>query len=527
MAVHDSQAAPPYGHSPTLARLLDEPDLELKLVAGSPERVGRVMNGIHLTEILEVDRWLAAGWVMMTTGVLLRRKPAAQRALVRDLDRIGATGLCYCVDIVTRNVPAALLDEARRLDFPLFAMPLHIRARDVATRANRMILTNDDTLFQQWLSSQDLFFEGFDSVTQPDWLPERQLIDNLASLLGLPVVYRSADDVAPARDDTVGQILLTAPTHAPITRRTDDADLLIVPARVGALFVGWIVVSLPPDSTDDQPALKSTGAVARLVALAVLSRKRTTVNAHAIRQELMGQILGLTSRARTPDELLEQLGRDGVLSALQDVGFQPGEPIRALLVESDVPAALDAVLEDLDAREAPYVFAKRDLRLTVIASLPAEAITTMVERNGRVTAGVGSESGIGQLARSLEQARAALEATARQERSDGRTKQPARCLVFDDLPISSWMLYRNELGPLTDKASQEIAALRSNRAVFETLVTYFANDMDVARCAETLFIHPNSVRYRLGRVEQALQISLQEPAAISNLYLALRIFGEL
>ena len=37
-------------------------------------------------------------------------------------------------------------------------------------------------------------------------------------------------------------------------------------------------------------------------------------------------------------------------------------------------------------------------------------------------------------------------------------------------------------------------------ALMETLRTYLDSDLDVARTAETLYVHPNTVRYRLRRV---------------------------
>lgn len=522
--MHNRPTSLMYGRTPTLARLLEDPSLELKLVAGTPDRVGRVMSGIHLTEILEVERWLAEGWVMMTTGVLLQRKPTAQRTLVRDLHRIGATGLGYCVEVVTKNVPTALLDEARKLNFPLFAMPLHIKARDVATRANRMILANDDTLFQQSLSTQDVFFERFEAAAGTDWLPERQLVENLASLLDLPVTFHSSDTGAAGSDDVIGQALLTAPTHAPITKHAQGTDLLIVPARVGEIFVGWLVVSLPTNFDDGRAAMRTTGAVARLVALAVLSRKRTAANARAVRQELLNQLLGLARRAANPADLLRSLSREGVLSALQDLGFRATDPVRGVLIESEHDATLASVVDAVDALDAPYLFLTHGPTLTIVAQTSVSALGSALDRVGPIDAGIGGEvNGIGQVGLSLEQARAALCSAERA----GRSAEKPRLLVYEELPLSSWVLHRDHADSPADKAQRHLAPLRSSPAIFDTVVAYFAQGMDVTRSAETLFIHPNSVRYRLGRAEQMLRVSMQDPAAISDLYLALHAVGEL
>jgi DNA-binding PucR family transcriptional regulator len=45
--------------------------------------------------------------------------------------------------------------------------------------------------------------------------------------------------------------------------------------------------------------------------------------------------------------------------------------------------------------------------------------------------------------------------------------------------------------------------------------------MDVMSAARAMGLHHNSLRYRLGRVEQFLGCSLKDPATIASLYIAL------
>jgi PucR family transcriptional regulator, purine catabolism regulatory protein len=57
--------------------------------------------------------------------------------------------------------------------------------------------------------------------------------------------------------------------------------------------------------------------------------------------------------------------------------------------------------------------------------------------------------------------------------------------------------------------------------VLEALTEFFARDQDVNAAAAALHIHPNTLRYRLGRVEALLGRSLRSPATIAELTLAL------
>jgi hypothetical protein len=57
--------------------------------------------------------------------------------------------------------------------------------------------------------------------------------------------------------------------------------------------------------------------------------------------------------------------------------------------------------------------------------------------------------------------------------------------------------------------------------LLEGLSTYFAHSQNMNAAAHALNIHHNSLRYRLAKVEEALGLSMRDPAAVSSLFLAL------
>lgn len=70
--------------------------------------------------------------------------------------------------------------------------------------------------------------------------------------------------------------------------------------------------------------------------------------------------------------------------------------------------------------------------------------------------------------------------------------------------------------------AREIAALQGNPQILETLVTWFRHRMDTRSTARAMFVHPNSIRYRLRRCEELLGRSLQDPETLTDIYLALQ-----
>ena len=74
---------------------------------------------------------------------------------------------------------------------------------------------------------------------------------------------------------------------------------------------------------------------------------------------------------------------------------------------------------------------------------------------------------------------------------------------------------------LAPKVDEILAVLRANAPLHEAVRAYFAYDLDTAAAAVALYMHRNSLRYRLARLEQLLGCSLKQPATIVALYLAL------
>lgn len=92
---------------------------------------------------------------------------------------------------------------------------------------------------------------------------------------------------------------------------------------------------------------------------------------------------------------------------------------------------------------------------------------------------------------------------------------------LDQVSLATWLRAR-AAGPVVgERMRRELAALGEHEQLMDTLVTWLRTDMDVKASAAELFVHPNSIRYRLQRCEQLLGKSLRSPATITNLFLAL------
>lgn len=59
--------------------------------------------------------------------------------------------------------------------------------------------------------------------------------------------------------------------------------------------------------------------------------------------------------------------------------------------------------------------------------------------------------------------------------------------------------------------------------LMETLEKYIANRCDLKETAEALFLHPNTLRYRLKRIEEVLEIDIKDFDTILSFMVAFKI----
>ena len=99
-------------------------ELDLTLATGE-ENAGANVRWVHSSELLDPTPWLRGGELLLTTGLQLSgAKP--QREFVERLAEREIAGLGFGTGFVHKKLPAAVLNTARKLGFPLFEVPYEL-----------------------------------------------------------------------------------------------------------------------------------------------------------------------------------------------------------------------------------------------------------------------------------------------------------------------------------------------------------------------------------------------------------------
>src|SRR5919204_4296234 len=168
-----------------LADLLAEESFGLELLTGGS---GVPVRGAHAVEVDAPARWLAADWIMLTTGVRLRGNLEAQRALVPQLEEGGVSALGFGVGLGFKRVPPALVEVAEQHGFPVFAVPYETPFREIIHFIDSTLTSGDEHVFRRLTALQRYLV---DALRTPQ--PERAMVDRLARFLDASVVLLSDD----------------------------------------------------------------------------------------------------------------------------------------------------------------------------------------------------------------------------------------------------------------------------------------------------------------------------------------------
>lgn len=285
--------------------------------------------------------------------------------------------------------------------------------------------------------------------------------------------------------------------------------------RLSPGFAGtiWLQQGSAPLAEDAEEVLRG-GAV---LAARILARLAAIPSAHAA---LVAEILGLGDAARDVSDLARELGMpvDGKPTVIGLAGDHP-EPAQL----ADV-LALSASAFRADAQVIPH-----GSRVYVLFAHPGRASVPSWVRGMipalRARLGIDLQAVIATAPGGLA---AAAQARAEVDRVlDSAGRHPGTLAAVTSLAEARTTVLLDEI--ITTIAADDrlidprVRALRADEpALAHTLSVFLDRFGDVAATAEELHVHPNTVRYRVRRVEQVLETSLSDPDARLLLALSLR-----
>lgn len=198
-----------------------------------------------------------------------------------------------------------------------------------------------------------------------------------------------------------------------------------------------------------------------------------------------------------------------VAAPAHDDGAAPPDPLRHIA--------------EAFARPSPFVVIRHEEVVGLLPVQPQEA-AELGQRVRAVAAGLpfpvtagvsGVCSSLDEFADGYRQAADALRA------GHGRPE----VVAVPEMSVFDYLLARADSAAreLAARETGALAASRGGSVLAETLLAYIAADLNVARTAEALFVHPNTVHYRLARIGEATGRDLRSFLELVELLTAWRL----
>ncbi|MDO7905588.1 PucR family transcriptional regulator ligand-binding domain-containing protein [Paenibacillus sp. JX-17] len=102
---------------------------EAKLVAGV-QGTTRTMKSVNVIDAPDIADWTRSGEMLFTTGFAMKDNPGEARQLMRKLNDKGCAGLGIKLGRFWERIPSAFLEEADRLQLPLLELPFQFTFSD-------------------------------------------------------------------------------------------------------------------------------------------------------------------------------------------------------------------------------------------------------------------------------------------------------------------------------------------------------------------------------------------------------------
>jgi purine catabolism regulator len=495
----------------TVRDLLEVEPFGLELVAGSDEHLSCTVRGAHSTEVAQPTRWLDHDWILLCAATAIPTLGDAQRRLISELrgGRVAALGLG--LGELNASVPEELAEEARRVGFPVFVVPPPTPFREIIAFVLRNLMSEEVRAFSRMTAIQRVLM---DAIGEDE--PIQSAVERLAQLVNVKVgllLPTGAWEVTTA-DLPAREILSAVSGRHALTRSFTASDLeghALAVRDPGGGESSWLVLAVREGAHMHPLALAAGNATVPLIAaMRRLGRVQRDVDNAVRSAALEALILAQTpGDARTPAAQAAAWGLEvaaGVVAVVVEdptARVDPGNMRERALAGRDwwAPALMATVHGT-------------QLRVLVPAPVSGDAIrANLMGPHAALRAGVGRiVTDPLDVSRSFAEAELSLQASVAGDRAIGR---------FDDLDLGTVLLHELPLERLRPKVTAWLGPLRENPRVYETLVAYLDHDLDVGQTALALHLHPNSVRYRLGRAEELIGKPIRSPTTLIALQVAL------
>lgn len=483
----------------TIKEVLNLPILQQAKVLSGHQGLDRVVQFIDIMEVPELKGWVKEGVLILTTAYAIRNEPLQLTELVRILHHSGGAALMIKPTRFLSGIPQQTLDVSNEIELPIIEIPAEIPYTDITRPVMELILDRQAALLRRsekvyrTLTAMVLENSGIQAVS-----------DSVSGLLRAPVSVV----------DTEGNTIVSSPPGL----NWEEVDTpLQWGITVDRRYVAKLLVA--KDRLDEMETVCIEQA--RIVlALEIMRSKIIEDTEHRMRGNFIDELLTppapfrheVEQRGRKLGMHVEHLWEVAIIEGEQAPDEETlrkrlGEEARVRRVTPHAEFRSNRAvlfLPSLDGkraknlREKPKAWA--DTLQGWIADKAMGAASSLV--------GVGGKKYLWEIYDSYNEARRAL-AVAR------RMRQETRVIRYEAVEIYHLLGEAMEKTDFSALFERKLGALRRydkehNGDLLRTFLCYLESRGSLIETAGRLYIHRNSVKYRMERIKDITGFDLND-----------------
>lgn len=491
----------------------------LQVLPGSQLDPRAPVNGGAGVERPDAVDQLEPRWVAVTEGLGFGGPEITEpvlRDFVRALTHRSTSALVVRLGRVWDRVPAPIVDEASHQGLPILTLPADFTPATLLRTIHDAAGNQAFAIVGRALSVQT---DLIDALTYPD--VERELVNRLSTRLGVSaILYDHHCEVLASQGEAPIHLIKDQIDPAADSERRQTIgrwNVSISPLGVpGGVY--WLGLAWTSGQDLTYEIVRSTRyALQKLLAAHIttetVSRRQDQVQRAQLLTELLeGVSASRLARMRDQLVLLEFPREDTYHIHL----VQPRTPKRPSDTGDATHLPVDRVLDTIqniaEGQRTSVLMAERELDYVILAPVNQALVHELVAAIPDAAHGVSSTfTDLAQARVALRQAEMSLMTSARK----------GRLTPFDEVGFINFVLAQVPAETLNDKAQEVLAGMPADGLVSQTIIEYLNQGMDIQATAKAMHLHPNSIRYRLGRAEEILGRSMADPETITLLYLTL------
>jgi len=542
-----------------LSKLIELPTLRgTRVLAGAAGLEGEV-GRVTVLDSPDIEDWLTGGELVLTNTFLFQSRLGSDKELIEVLVGAGAAALGVKLGRYVNSLSRGALEAAESMGFPILQLPYEMAWADLIHCVLTELLDEKTALLER---SENIHTQFTMCVLQGRGLDG--IVLTLHDLTGLPVIVTDVDlevlaSAGPetetgalaeqaelilekARDDRVLAELSGVPENSLRRAQVGGRAYLVVPVRVHGRREGVFFLAEEPDRPVSRLDIVAVQHARTVASLEFLKKREVREVEHRFGSDFVldliaGHFESAEAMKRRASHFNLDLSFPQVLLIVSPdeekrdpaADCRRSEADRLLTVVAQALRKVSSGAAPIPAGHGLVVMVpvEHEARRSEVRRLAQHIGESIIAAVRKRIPGQSVSVGIGRFSPSVERLPEAYR-QAREAVDIGRSVWgPSKVFHFDDLGL--FRLFHN--GTNQETASFVCDVLGSlveydhtyGSELMKTLEAFLGANGNMSQAARDLVVHVNTLKYRLGKIEELAGLDLDDPEARLNAQVALRL----